>query len=164
MTMRPRLLIPLTLAVVVLVTAGYEFHFRRSAAAAPTTESARNEHSLRQLMRSRLHEEYTAMSFTIWHDQPLTQEKMDKIAVSSANILAITKELDSYEAEYRLQGWSAQDVKFFDDKRVQLTRVAEELKKAAEMHDSSQVTSFFMHLDNTCQSCHQRFRPDLSWT
>jgi hypothetical protein len=26
------------------------------------------------------------------------------------------------------------------------------------------VTSFFIHLDNTCQSCHRRFRPDLSWT
>lgn len=146
---------------------GYEFHARHVAAAAatPMPSSAQlPQGNLKQMMQSRVHEEYTFLSFTIWHDQPLTPEKMDSIAASSGRIMGIAHDLTAYEAVYRQQGWSQQDVQFFDDKRLQLTQVAEELKKAAQKHDSSGVTSFFIHLDNTCQGCHRRFRPDLSWT
>ena len=104
------------------------------------------------------------MSFTIWHDRPLTKEKMDAIAEASSHIVQAAQGLEMYEATYKQQGWSAQDMKFFDDKRLQLSHVAEELNRAAKSHDESQVVSFFMHMDNTCQSCHKRFRPDLSWT
>ena len=116
-------------------------------------------------METKVHTEYTYMSFTIWHDQPLTAEKMDSIAAASGRIMDIAAhDLSSYEPVYRQQGWTDEDVQFFDNKRLQLTQVAEELQKAAQKHDSSQVTSFFLHLDNTCQSCHSRFRKDLSWT
>jgi cytochrome c556 len=42
--------------------------------------------------------------------------------------------------------------------------VAEELKQAAKKRDKGKVESSFEHMDGTCQSCHKRFRPDLSWT
>jgi cytochrome c556 len=148
----------------------YEFHARHAAvaAAAPSAAArpAQTVHgNLRQLMETKVHTEYTYMSFTIWHDQPLTAEKMDSIAAASGRIMDIAAhDLSSYEPEYRQQGWTDEDVQFFDNKRLQLTQVAEELKKAAQKHDSSQVTSFFLHMDNTCQSCHSRFRKDLSWT
>ena len=103
------------------------------------------------------------MSFTIWHDRPLTPTKMDSIAVSSSRVIDLTKELTGYAAIYKQQGWSNDDVKFFEEKRLQLSRVAEELNRAAKKHDSSEVINFFMHMDNTCQSCHKRFRPDLQW-
>ncbi|MGE5322419.1 MAG: cytochrome c [Actinomycetota bacterium] len=160
-------LIGLLAAMVVLgcVVTGYEVHVRHVAAAADATRPTVIVHGdLRDVMESKVHTEYTYLSFTIWHDQPLTAEKMDSIAAASARIEHIAHGLGSYEAEYQSQGWTKADVEFFDDKRLQLTQVAEELKKAAQKHDSSQVTSFFMHLDNTCQSCHHRFRPDLSWT
>jgi cytochrome c556 len=150
--------------------AGYEFHGRRvaasAAAAALPAQTMQPVHgNLRQLMETRVHTEYTYMSFTIWHDQPLTDEKMDSIAAASGRIMDIAAhDLSSYEPVYRQQGWTDEDVQFFDNKRLQLTQVAEELKKAAQKHDSSQVTSFFLHLDSTCQSCHSRFRKDLSWT
>jgi cytochrome c556 len=38
------------------------------------------------------------------------------------------------------------------------------LQRAAREHDSHQVFNNFKRMDNTCQSCHKRFRPDLSWT
>ena len=147
---------------------GFEFHSRHSAEAgsrgpAPQTSSKAND-DLRQIMETKVHQDYTAMSFTIWHDRPLTKEKMDAIAVASSHIVQAADGLEMYEATYKQQGWSAQDVKFFDDKRLQLSHVAEELNRAAKSHDESQVVSFFMHMDNTCQSCHKRFRPDLSWT
>lgn len=143
----------------------YEFHARHVAAAAAAARAPQlPQGNLKQMMQSRVHEEYTFLSFTIWHDQPLTPEKMDSIAASSGRIMVIAHDLTAYENAYREQGWSQQDVQFFDDKRLQLTQVAEELKKAAQKHDSSGVTSFFIHLDNTCQGCHRHFRPDLSWT
>lgn len=89
---------------------------------------------------------------------------MDAIAASSARIMSVARTLDSYETEYKQQGWNEDDVKFFNERRLQLSRVAEALNKAARKHDSGQVVNFFMHMDNTCQSCHKRFRPDLSWT
>lgn len=148
----------------------YEVHARHAAvaAAAPSAAArpARAVHGdLRQVMETKVHTEYTYLSFTIWHDQPLTDAKMDAIAAASGRIMDIAAhDLSSYEPEYRQQGWTDEDVQFFDNKRLQLTQVAEELQKAAKRHDSSQVTSFFLHLDNTCQSCHSRFRKDLSWT
>jgi cytochrome c556 len=155
----------LSAAIAVIGFGGYAFHTRHSASAAsaPALTPAAGA-NLRQVMQTRVHHEYTFMSYTIWHDQPLTDEKMDAIAASSDRLILIGHDLNGYAAVYRQQGWSREDVDYFEEKRVQLTRVAEELKRAAQKHDSAQVTSFFMHLDNTCQSCHRRFRPDLSWT
>lgn len=166
MTSKSRLLGIVAVLTLLFALWGFEIHARHSAEAArpvpQVTSAASND--LRQLMSTRVHEEYTAMSFTIWHDLPLTREKMDSIALQSARIMEAAKALEPFEATYKEQGWSAQDVKFFNDKRLQLSHVAEELNRAAKNRDESQVVSFFMHLDNTCQSCHKRFRPDLSWT
>jgi cytochrome c556 len=161
--LRPRVVVIVFIFLALIVAAGYKLHGRRPvvSASAPPRPAATD---LRQVMKSKLHEEYTLMSFTIWHDQPLTDEKMDAIAASSARIMSIARTLDSYETEYKQQGWNADDLKFFDERRLQLSRVAEALNKAARKHDSGQVVNFFMHMDNTCQSCHKRFRPDLSWT
>lgn len=148
----------------------YEVYARHAAVAAAAPSAAARpaqavHGNLRQVMETKVHTEYTYLSFTIWHDQPLTDAKMDAIAAASGRIMDIAAhDLSSYEPEYRQQGWTDEDVQFFDNKRLQLTQVAEELQKAAKRHDSSQVTSFFLHLDNTCQSCHSRFRKDLSWT
>jgi len=148
----------------VLTFAGYRFRSRPVTASGPVGPSKPQTHEdLRQFMQSRVHQEYTFMSFTIWHDRPLTPTKMDSIAVSSSRVIDLTKELTGYAAIYKQQGWSNDDVKFFEEKRLQLSRVAEELNRAAKKHDSSEVINFFMHMDNTCQSCHKRFRPDLQW-
>jgi cytochrome c556 len=154
--------------VVIFAVWGFQIHARRSAEAAPArpvpqlTSAASND--LRQLMETKVHEDYTAMSFTIWHDRPLTNEKMHAIALASGRIMQDAKLLEKFEVTYKQQGWSTQDVQYFADKRAQLSHVAEELNRAAQKHDEAQVVSFFMHMDNTCQSCHKRFRPDLSWT
>jgi hypothetical protein len=63
-------------------------------------------------MQARVHPEYTFLSFTIWHDRPLTAEKMDSIAASSAHVVDMSRELTAYAAIYKDQGWSSDDVKF----------------------------------------------------
>jgi hypothetical protein len=140
------------IAAVVLGLVGYAVYARHAAEppGVSRAEARQAQADLRQLMQSKLHTEYTYMSFTIWHDKPLTADKMDGIAASSARVIQVAQGLDTYEPGYQ--------------KRRQLSKIAEELKRAAQEHDEPQVVNFFMHMDNTCQSCHKRFRPDLSWT
>jgi cytochrome c556 len=163
---RPRVLVVVAIVAASLIIMAYQVNARRSTPLSPRSSAPPQQinSDLRNVMQSRVHEEYTHLSFTNWHDRPLTSEKMDAIAASSGRIMEVAKGLDTYEAVYRQQGWTDDDVKFFEEKRLQLSRVAEELNRAAQKHDAPQVVNFFMHLDNTCQSCHKRFRPDLSWT
>jgi cytochrome c556 len=148
-----------------LALAGYRLRTGHVTASVPAGAHppAQNRDDLRKFMQARVHQEYTFLSFTIWHDRPLTAEKMDSIAASSAHVVDMSRELTVYAAIYKDQGWSSDDVKFFEEKRLQLSRVAEELGHAAQKHNSPEVINFFMHLDTTCQSCHKRFRPDLQW-
>lgn len=144
-----------------LLYAGHRAYVRRSAPTA--SDGMREQEDLRHLMQTKVHEEYTRVSFTIWHDQPLTAAKMEAIAVASAHIAGVAQELEAYEAAYREQGWSPQDVSLFGEHRRQLARVAGELSSAARSHDETLVVNSFKHLDETCQGCHQRFRRDLAW-
>ncbi len=159
-----RVLLPI-LAVGAL--AGYLFW--RHHAAPPAAQLSRAQMreaqvDLRQLMQARVHEEYSRLSFFIWHDQPLTPDKMSQIAESSARMINLAQNLSEYENTYIQQGWGKQDVKFFDENRAQLLQTAEQLKGAAQHGDETRVVHLFNHMDSTCQSCHKRFRPDLSWS
>jgi cytochrome c556 len=101
------------------------------------------------------------MSFTIWHDRPLTPAKMEAIATSSAHIIQFASQLQPFTSTMRQTGWTDQDAAFFEEKRLQLSRVATELQNAAKDQNKAAVTSFFLHLDFTCHSCHERFRPTM---
>lgn len=149
----------------ILALAGYRLRSGHVTASVPagTHPAVQDREDLRKFMQARIHQEYTFLSFTVWHDRPLDAQKMDTIATSSAHIVDMSKDLTAYADIYKNQGWSSADVKFFEEKRLQLSRVAEELGRAAKKHDSPEVINFFMHLDSTCQSCHKRFRPDLQW-
>jgi len=162
---RIRVGILVTLFTCILALAGYRLRTDHVTASVPagTHPAVQDREDLRKFMQARIHQEYTFLSFTVWHDRPLDAQKMDSIAASSAHIVGMSNDLTAYAAIYKEQGWSSDDVKFFEEKRLQLSRVAEELGRAAKKHDSPEVINFFMHLDSTCQSCHKRFRPDLQW-
>ena len=162
--MKKAILISALLAGVAAIAFGYKAYTARVAASAPTAAAntaARED--LQKFMQTDIHHEYTFLSFTIWHDRPMTPEKMDTIAASSSKVMRMAQDLDKFESTYKNQGWSDDDLQFFEDKRLQLSRVAEELNHAAQKHDSTAVVNFFMHMDSTCQSCHKRFRPELQW-
>ena len=158
-----RVLLPI---LIVGVVAGYWTWHRHSHAAPQLSKAQLREAQvdLRQLMQAHVHEEYSRMSFFIWHDQPLTPDKMNEIAESSARMVNLAQNLSEYENTYIQQGWGKQDVKFFDENRTRLLQTAEQLKGAAKEGDESRVVHLFNHMDSTCQSCHKRFRPDLSWS
>lgn len=162
--MRMTTLILVLLAAVVAAVFGYKAYTARVAASRPSaTANTAAREDLQKFMQTDIHHEYTYLSFTIWHDRPMTPEKMDSIAASSSKVMKMAQDLDKFESTYKNQGWSDDDLQFFEDKRLQLSRVAEELNHAAQKHDSTAVVNFFMHMDSTCQSCHKRFRPELQW-
>ncbi|HLJ85339.1 MAG TPA: cytochrome c [Candidatus Angelobacter sp.] len=142
----------------------YGVHIRRAATTKGEAPSVRKHENLAQLMKAEVHEQYTALSFTIWHDPPLTQPKMQTIAVASAHIMQTTGEIAAFRDDYREQGWSKEDLKFFEEENLQLFRVAQELNRAAQKQSEADVTHLFVNLDNTCQSCHKKFRPALAWS
>ena len=134
------------------------------AAALPQSQAETHDpryENLGNLMEHGLHEEYTFLSFTVWHDTPLDDAKMDAIADSAAHIVSLADELRSQQQHYALKEWKHDDNEFFAQKALQLSRVAQELERAGRKHQSDMAVSFFMHLDETCQRCHSRFRPDL---
>lgn len=158
-----RVLLPL---LIVSAVAGYWMWHRHSQQAPQLSQGQMHEAQvdLRQLMQARVHEEYSVMSFFIWHDRPLTPEKMNAIAEASARMASLAQNLGVYENTYVQQGWGKQDVKFFHENRAQLMQTAEQLKGAAQHGDEPRVVHLFNHMDSTCQNCHKRFRPDLSWS
>ena len=163
--MNKKMVVVRFLSVCALIVGGYTLRIGHVAAAGPVGNQASTQprEDLRRFMQSKVHQEYTFLSYTIWHNRPITPAKMDSIAASSVKIIGLSNELTAYVALYKEQGWSNEDVKLFEEKRLQLSRAAQELNRAAQKRDSREVHNFFTHLDNTCQSCHKRFRPDLQW-
>ncbi len=156
----------ITLALVcVLGFAGHRVYKRLSSPAPASAMSAGKKPyaSLRQMMQSGVHQEYTFISFTVWHDRPLTPAKFDLIADSSARIGILARELDAFNGKDNPQGWNPPDAALFHDKSMELYSVAQELNQVAQTHDSQKVQAVFHRLDTTCQSCHKHFRPDLRW-
>jgi cytochrome c556 len=159
-------MVSVTVALVcVLGFAGHRVYKRLSSPAPASAMSAGKKPytSLRQMMQSGVHQEYTFISFTIWHDRPLTAAKLDLIADSSARIGNLARELDSFNGKDNPQGWSLPDAALFHEKSIELYHVSQELNQVAVEHDTPKVQTMFHRLDNTCQSCHKHFRPDLRW-
>jgi hypothetical protein len=159
-------LLSITLALAaVLGLTGFRVYKRLSSPAPASAMGGgkRPYTSMRQLMQTGVHQEYTLISFTIWHDRPLTPAKFDLIADSSARIGNMARELDTFNGKDNPQGWSLPDVAVFHDKSLELYSTAQELNQVAQEHDGQKVQAMFRRLDNTCQSCHKHFRPDLHW-
>jgi cytochrome c556 len=137
--------------------------YRQPTPHAATANGALPQPNLRQLMQEKIHVEFTQISFTIWHDRPLTPSKMESISASATRMAGFANDLQPYSTFLTQQGWSKDDAQFFDQQRLQLSHVSTELDQAARRRDQKQITSFFMHLETTCNTCHHRFRPDLSY-
>ncbi|HEY2169210.1 MAG TPA: hypothetical protein VGJ30_06255 [Candidatus Angelobacter sp.] len=62
-----------TLFTCVLALAGYRLRTGHVTASVPagTHPAVQNREDLRKFMQARIHQEYTFLSFTVWHDRPL---------------------------------------------------------------------------------------------
>lgn len=143
--------------VIAVVMVATVYGLRRSYLAGLRHRETRDA-DLVQVMRAKVHPDYTFLSFTIWHDVPLDSRKMDAIAGSAQNIKLAAHTVGEYQNLWA----SGNGGDFFRDNVQELDEVAGQLEDAAKKHDPHEVENLFAKMDGVCQNCHNRFRPDLS--
>jgi cytochrome c556 len=144
-------------AVIAVVLAATFYGLRRSQVAGLRHREVQDT-DLSQVMRAKVHPDYTFLSFTIWHDVPLDSQKMDAIAGSAKNIKVAAHTVGEYQSLWS----SGNGGDFFRNNVQELDEVAGQLEDAARKHDPHRVENLFAKMDGVCQNCHSRFRPDLS--
>ena len=144
--------------VVIVVVAATAFYGLRRSNMAGLRHREAQDADLNQVMRAKVHPDYTFLSFTIWHNVPLDSQKMDAIAGSAKNIKVAAHTVGEYQSLWT----SGNGGDFFRDNVQELDEVAGQLEVAARHHDPHQVENLFAKMDGVCQNCHSRFRPDLS--
>lgn len=117
--------------------------------------------NLHQLMEEGIHERFTFLSYTLWHDQPMTPEKMDAIAQSANQLRQLAEAIPSFRPR-SLQGESMKDdQKAFDAVAAELSNSAMMLAEAATVKDRTRTENLFDRLEASCRSCHTKFNSAL---
>lgn len=122
-------------------------------------ESFKNLH---QLMEEGIHERFTFLSFTLWHDPPMTSEKMDAIAGSAIQLRQMAETITALRPRYLEAEWMRDDRKAFDAKAAELSNSAMMLAEAATRKDKRRAKNLFDRVEASCQSCHARFNKALA--
>lgn len=122
-------------------------------------ESFKNLH---QLMEEGIHERFTFLSFTLWHDRPMTQEKMDAIAQSANQLRQMADSIPAFRPRHLEAESMKDDRKAFDAGAAELSRSAMMLAEAATRKNKARAENLFGRLEASCQSCHARFNKALA--
>jgi cytochrome c peroxidase len=117
-----------------------------------------NYRSLSHLMEKGIHEQYTFLSFNIWHRSPLDEGEMKAIAEAAGKMEDLAGKLP----KYKRVSWTDSMQGAFDTKSLRLKKLIENLQRAALDNDEPTVTSLFALVENSCQSCHAVFNKDLA--
>jgi cytochrome c peroxidase len=117
-----------------------------------------NYRSLSHLMEKGIHEQYTFLSFNIWHRSPLDEGEMKGIAEAAGKMEDLAAKLP----KYKRNSWSDTMQGTFDTKSLRLKKLIENLQTAALDNDEPTVTSLFALVENSCHSCHAVFNEELA--
>jgi cytochrome c553 len=152
----------MTMAVVALVLlfvgAGAQMRPRRTRT---QPEHQKEFSTLPDLMREGLHEQFTALSFRIWHDSPLTDKKFDTIAKHADKLHEFAERIPSFKSSY-FAGHNEEDRAAVDAKAAAVAGLADLLSRAAKRRDAKKADSLLTEIEATCNACHARFRRELS--
>lgn len=124
----------------------------------PAAQGAAKEFAgVSNLMRDGLHEEFTCLAFIIWHDPPMTPQKMSQVA-ETANRLGHLAGRIPMLGKLR---WSEEELQTIKARSADLAQAAEKLAGAAKMGDEPALDKLLVDLENSCMNCHAKFRKDL---
>jgi cytochrome c556 len=115
--------------------------------------------SLAKLMQEGLHEPFTELSFTVWHDKPFNAEKYQTIARASLGVQKIAVQIPAFTRS----SWSGEEIAYFENTALRLADLAGFLADSAQRHQQDHVVHYLMDLETTCQKCHSEFAPDLKF-
>jgi len=113
--------------------------------------------SLVELMEGGMHPLFTFVSFTVWHDAPLDDDKYYAVEIAAKRMNSLARTLNDYEDNSKLQHNPVE----FKIKAVHLTRYTEILEKAAREHEFEKMKKYVIQIENSCTGCHVLFNKNL---
>jgi cytochrome c556 len=117
--------------------------------------------SLHQLMEEGIHERFTYVSYTLWHDTPMTPEKMDTIAESALELRQMAEALPAFGSRYAKGEGEKEGQNLFNTKAAELSKVSQRLAETASKRDKKGTENLFKQLEASCQDCHNTFNKAL---
>jgi hypothetical protein len=114
---------------------------------------------LSSLMETGLHEPFTVISFHVWHEKNLGEAGYKEVADAARKVQDTAKQI----SRFKRNRWTSSETAFFEEKALQLEDLAGYLAGAADRQDKDHVIHYVMSLESTCQKCHAKFAPDLSF-
>src|SRR4030095_1700294 len=151
-----------------LVQAAVILCLRRVAAFAQT--QARVKHSappskkfasLPELMKDGIHEQFTFLSLTSWHASPLTEKKLNSVAKSASPLQELAARIREFKPSY-FREYPEQDRALVDTASAEMETVAHSISRASASGDEKSLEPLLTRLEAACNSCHSKFKQELS--
>jgi cytochrome c556 len=117
--------------------------------------------NLHHLMEEGIHERFTYVSYTIWHDSPLTPEKLATIAESALELRQMAEAIPAYSPGYMKREEAKEQLNLFQAKAAELSKVSQRLAETASKKDKKGTQILFKKLEASCQDCHNTFNKQL---
>ncbi|HYL98285.1 MAG TPA: cytochrome c, partial [Blastocatellia bacterium] len=114
--------------------------------------------TLPDLMRDGIHEQFTFLSFAIYHDEPLTANKLDRISKSALTLSKLARRIPELGSSYAA---GAERSSMLEARARALAQNAEELAHAARVRKQKSVQPLFSKVESACSDCHTKFRAEL---
>jgi cytochrome c556 len=112
-------------------------------------------------MEDGIHERFTFLSYSLWHDPNMTPEKMDEIARSADQLRQFAEAIPAFRPRHLDVDGMKDDQKIFDAQAAELSDSAMMLAKAATMRDTARARDLFNRVAESCRSCHAKFNKSL---
>ena len=113
--------------------------------------------SLPKLMKEGVHEQFTFISFTIFHNAPMDASKMRHLAKTASRLNQMAKRITGFKSVYE-----GEQVPALEAGAEELARAAEMLSSAAGKGSQNQFEQLFEKLETACHNCHAKFRKELA--
>jgi cytochrome c556 len=117
--------------------------------------------NLHQLMEEGIHDRFTYVSFTLWHDTPLTTEKLEAIAESAMELRQLAENIPAFSPRYLQAEGAKEEQNLFNAKAAELSKVSQRLAETASKKDKKGTQLLFKQLEASCQDCHNTFNKVL---
>ena len=144
-------------AVILFLLLVATFAQTQARARRPSKEFA----SLSKLMKDGIHEQFTFLSYTIWHDGPMTEQKLNSVAKSASHLQELAVRIPAFKATY-FSKYSGEDLALVDTDSAEMEALARSLSRAAAEGDEKSLEPILTRLEANCNSCHSKFRQELS--
>lgn len=113
--------------------------------------------SLPKLMKEGVHEKFTFISFTIFHNAPLDAGKMRHLAKTASRLGEMAKRIPGFKSAYMGESGPV-----LESGAEDLAKAAQMLSEAAEKGSRDQFEHLFEKLETACNNCHTKFRKELA--